>query len=216
MSTPTKDSQQSYYLNAMGIHVWQERTMIASAEDDFEKLKTTVSQCTGCSLHQTRRQTVFGVGSPEADLVIVGEAPGAREDEQGEPFVGRAGQLLNEMLAAIGFTRQDVFICNIIKCRPPKNRDPSPEEIQQCTPFLLKQLKHLSPKLILCLGRISAQYLSQQKESMGKLRGQTFHYGPDKTPVMATYHPAYLLRSPTEKAKAWEDLQRVRNKLHTP
>ncbi len=159
-----------------------------------------------CALHSTRTQTVFGVGNRSAKWMIIGEAPGAEEDRQGEPFVGRAGQLLNSMLQAIGLRRQDVFIANILKCRPPNNRDPSPQEMRCCQPYLRRQIALVDPTLILCVGRIAAQTLLQTDVTVGKLRGRVHSLGPDARPLIVTYHPAYLLRSPGEKRKTWQDL----------
>ena len=150
---------------------------------------------------------MFGVGDRNADLMIVGEAPGADEDRQGEPFVGRAGQLLNAMLLAIGLKREQVFIANILKCRPPNNRDPRPEEALRCEPYLKRQLALIKPKVILCVGRVAAQNLLKSDETVGRMRGRQFDL--DGTPVLVTYHPAYLLRSPDQKGKAWQDLQAV-------
>ena len=143
--------------------------------------------------------------------MIVGEAPGADEDRQGEPFVGRAGQLLNEMLNAIGLQREQVYIANILKCRPPNNRDPKPEEAASCSPYLQRQIELIQPKVILALGRIAAQRLLQSNTSLARLRGQLHHLETTQCPLIVTYHPAYLLRSPAEKRKAWEDLQFARN-----
>jgi DNA polymerase len=157
-------------------------------------------------LHTSRTQTVFGVGNRQADLLIIGEAPGAEEDKQGEPFVGRAGQLLNEMLFSIGFQREQVFIANILKCRPPDNRDPRPEEVLHCEPYLKRQVELLSPKMIIAVGRIAAQNLLKTDTSLARLRGKCHTFGSANLPVVVTYHPAYLLRSPKEKRKAWEDL----------
>ncbi len=178
------------------------------AAETLEKLNATICTCTKCSLGHTRKKFVFGVGNPNADLVLVGEAPGADEDEQGEPFVGRAGQLLNKILEAIQFKREDVYICNILKCRPPNNRDPQPNEIEQCEPYLWKQLEIIKPKLILCLGRIAAQALLKTNSSLSQLRGKVHDYRGIK--LMATYHPAALLRNPNWKKPAWEDVQQVR------
>jgi DNA polymerase len=152
---------------------------------------------------------VFGVGNRNAQLLVIGEAPGADEDRQGEPFVGRAGQLLNEMLKAIGFKRTDVYIANILKCRPPNNRDPSLEEATCCEPFLLQQIELINPKLILSVGRISAHNLLKTQIQIGKLRGKVHQYGEKRIPLIVTYHPAYLLRSLSQKAEAWKDLQMV-------
>jgi DNA polymerase len=171
-------------------------------------LNMTICGCQKCTLGSTRKNFVFGVGNPQADLVLVGEAPGADEDLKGEPFVGRAGQLLNKILEAINFKREEVFICNILKCRPPNNRDPLPEEVAQCEPYLWKQLEIIKPKIILCLGRIAAQVLLKTNDSLTKLRGTTHDYRGIK--LMVTYHPAALLRNPNWKRPAWEDVQRLR------
>jgi uracil-DNA glycosylase family 4 len=173
---------------------------------NWDQLKGAVRQCIACDLHATRKNTVFGVGNEQADWMIIGEAPGADEDRQGEPFVGRAGQLLNNMLLAIGLKREQVYIANILKCRPPNNRDPRPEEVVKCEPFLKRQVELVNPKIILAVGRIAAHNLLKTDASLGKLRGKQFSYGECETPVIVTYHPAYLLRSPLEKRKAWQDL----------
>jgi DNA polymerase len=174
---------------------------------DWDGLAARVAGCTLCELHTTRTQTVFGVGNRNADWLVIGEAPGADEDQQGEPFVGRAGQLLNAMLFAIGLQREQVYIANILKCRPPNNRDPAGVEVACCEPYLFRQIELLQPKIILAVGRIAAQNLLKTDTPIGKLRGQLHHYGPQRIPVVVTYHPAYLLRSPSEKRKAWDDLQ---------
>jgi DNA polymerase len=173
---------------------------------NWDQLKGAVRQCIACDLHATRKNTVFGVGDEQADWMVVGEAPGADEDRQGEPFVGRAGQLLNNMLLAIGLKREQVYIANILKCRPPNNRDPRPEEVLKCEPFLKRQVELLNPKIILAVGRIAAHNLLKTDSSLSQLRGKRFNYGDNNTPVVVTYHPAYLLRSPREKRKAWQDL----------
>jgi uracil-DNA glycosylase family 4 len=180
------------------------------AELGWAELRTAVAACTRCPLSATRTQTVFGVGSLEAKWLIVGEAPGAEEDRQGEPFVGRAGQLLNAMLRAIGLEREEVFIANVLKCRPPRNRDPAPLEAAQCLPYLERQIALLRPRIMLAVGRISAQNLLKTDVSLGRLRGQVHHFGASRVPLVVTYHPAYLLREPAEKRKAWEDLQFAR------
>lgn len=167
-----------------------------------------VSVCTKCPLHESRTQTVFGVGNPQADVVLVGEAPGRNEDLQGEPFVGAAGQLLNKILEAIGFSREDVYICNVLKCRPPGNRDPEPGEVEQCEPYLLEQLRILQPKVILALGRFAAHSLLQTKTPLGRLRGKVWDY--HGIPLMVTYHPAALLRDAKWKRPTWEDVQKLR------
>ena len=172
----------------------------------WDQLQVAVKQCIACELHQTRKNTVFGVGNQQADWMVVGEAPGADEDRQGEPFVGRAGQLLNNMLQAIGLQREQVYIANILKCRPPNNRDPRPEEVTKCEPFLKRQVELVNPKIILAVGRIAAHNLLKTDTSLARMRGKCFYYGEQETPVVVTYHPAYLLRSPSEKRKAWQDL----------
>jgi DNA polymerase len=177
---------------------------------DWAGLRAMVKDCTRCKLCETRTQTVFGVGVENASLMVVGEGPGADEDAQGEPFVGRAGKLLDEMLKAIGRSRKDnVFIANVVKCRPPGNRDPEPVEAESCRPYLEQQIKLVKPKLIVALGRIAAQRLLNTDEPLARLRGPIHKYGPDATPLFITYHPAYLLRSPREKAKSWDDLKKV-------
>jgi DNA polymerase len=171
-------------------------------------LDRQINTCTKCSLGHTRTKFVFGVGSANATLMLVGEAPGAEEDAQGEPFVGRAGQLLNKILEAIHFRREDVYICNILKCRPPENRKPLPEETDLCLPYLRKQVQLIRPRLILCLGLTAAENLLGTRESLGNLRGRVLTY--EGTPVMVTYHPAALLRNPNWKRPAWDDVQAVR------
>lgn len=218
------------YLKALGIDVWRLRSAVASnvsieeveenyiatsALNDWSTLESTALNCTACDLHKSRTHVVFGVGNRNADLLIIGEAPGAQEDQQGEPFVGRAGLLLNNMLRALKLERQDIYIANILKCRPPNNRDPKPEEVALCTPFLKAQIALIKPKVILALGRIAAHFLLETDQAMGKLRGQTFQYSDAKIPLIVTYHPAYLLRSPTEKRKSWEDLCALQNFLKT-
>jgi DNA polymerase len=176
---------------------------------DWEALQAKVENCTACDLHAGRVHTVFGTGNRNARLLLVGEAPGAEEDIQGEPFVGRAGKLLNEMLHAMGFERADIYIANILKCRPPNNRDPHIEEVVCCEPFLNRQVELIKPDVILALGRIAAQNLLKSDQPLARLRGQCHTYSYGNIPLYVTYHPAYLLRSPKEKRKAWVDLQRV-------
>jgi DNA polymerase len=180
----------------------------AATLDDFN---AAICTCVKCPLGATRTKFVFGVGNPRATLMLIGEAPGADEDAQGEPFVGRAGQLLNKILEAIRFTREEVYICNIVKCRPPGNRKPAPEEVEQCIPYLRKQIALVRPKLILCLGLTAAENLLHTSEGLGKLRGRVLQY--EGIPLMVTYHPAALLRNPNWKRPAWEDVQAAR-KLH--
>jgi DNA polymerase len=180
---------------------------------DWDGLAAAVRTCTVCGLHRTRTQTVFGVGRRDAGLLIIGEAPGAEEDRQGEPFVGPAGQLLNAMLRAIGLPREQVYIANILKCRPPGNRDPKPEESATCTPYLDRQIALIRPRAILVLGRIAGQWLLQSESPIGRLRGQVLRYGDPGIPLVVTYHPAYLLRSPLAKAKTWQDLCLIRDMM---
>ena len=182
-----------------------ERELLLSGTLTLQATRQVLGECTRCKLYPHRTQIVFGVGNPQADLVFVGEAPGADEDAQGEPFVGRAGQLLTRMIEAIGLRREEVYICNVIKCRPPNNRTPESDEIASCEPFLIAQLKAIKPKLICALGGIAVSALLKTKMPLSKLRGK-FHdyYG---IPLLITYHPAYLLRNPNEKKTAWQDLQ---------
>lgn len=216
------------YLNTMGVSIWQSRftteSVVAPCEpnlnhivtpeiitpDSWEKLRPDVSSCELCSLCTTRTQTVFGEGNVNAKWLFIGEAPGQQEDEQGRPFIGEAGRLLTEMLRAMKLTREDVFITNILKCRPPQNRDPHVDEIKQCRHYLERQIALIQPKIIIAVGRIAAQTLLETNEKIGKLRGQV-HY-VENIPLIAIYHPSYLLRSLTEKRKAWQDLQFA---LHT-
>lgn len=178
--------------------------------DALSVLRAEVAACTRCALATTRTQTVFGVGSIPAQWMIVGEAPGAEEDRRGEPFVGRAGQLLDSMLRAIGLARESVFIANVLKCRPPNNRDPQPVEVASCIGYLHRQVALVQPSIILAVGRIASQNLLQTDSPLGRLRGRVHAFGERGTPLVVTYHPAYLLRSPGEKKKAWEDLKFAR------
>lgn len=209
----------SAYYSPLELIDWQSKhavitpTQTIAPTNDWEALRACVADCTACALSQSRTQTVFGTGSHAAKLMIIGEAPGLHEDERGEPFVGRAGQLLTAMLDAIGYTREQVYIANILKCRPPENRDPTAEEVRTCTPFLAQQIKLLQPTLLLAVGRIAAHYLLNTKSSLESLRGQLHRYGEDATPLIVTYHPAYLLRSPSDKKKAFIDLQFVSKSL---
>lgn len=177
---------------------------------DWDGLRAAVAGCTACDLCRTRRQTVFGVGHAKAHWMLVGEAPGQQEDEQGEPFVGKAGQLLDQMLKAVGLTRsaappeQQVYIANVLKCRPPGNRNPEPAEVARCEPFLKRQVALVQPRLILAMGRFAVQSLLQSQEAIGRLRGHVHRY--EGVPLVVTYHPAYLLRNPQDKALAWQDL----------
>ena len=224
--------RQLHYLKAMDIDVWVRKDLpqqavvsvttvnapsvpqqtIQSAPAlpaalSWDQLANTVRQCTRCELYKTRKQTVFGVGNLRAEWMIIGEAPGADEDLQGEPFVGRAGQLLNSMLQAIGFPREQVYIANVLKCRPPGNRDPKPDEAASCASYLTRQIEMVNPRVILCLGRIAAHNLLDTDVALGQLRGKVHLLGQQQRPVIVTYHPAYLLRSPLEKRRAWDDLK---------
>jgi DNA polymerase len=177
---------------------------------DWAAFRAEVAACRRCGLCETRTQTVFGVGDTTARWMVIGEAPGAEEDRQGEPFVGRAGQLLTAMLKAIDLPRESVFIANVLKCRPPGNRDPRPDEVAECLPYLERQVAAIRPKIILAVGRIAAQNLLATDTPLARLRGRVHFFGARGTPLIVTYHPAYLLRSPGEKRKAWEDLKFAR------
>ena len=223
------DQRRKQLLDAMGIRRWVRRELPAEADSTvestpagdaqsrvpaaetpanaWEMLRAQVAACERCALHESRTQTVFGTGDPDAELLIIGEAPGADEDRQGEPFVGRAGRLLDEMLLAAGTTRDRVYIANILKCRPPGNRNPAPEEILACSGYLAAQIAMIGPKAILSVGGVSATSLLQTDLSVGRLRGEVHHYGEQRIPLVVTYHPAYLLRQPAQKASSWLDLQ---------
>jgi DNA polymerase len=198
----------------MGIDVWlprghEDESGQAVPEDgvgdvDWDGLCMTVAACTRCELAKSRTQTVFGVGHRDADWMIIGEAPGAEEDRRGEPFVGRAGKLLDQMLRAVGQSRDGVFIANILKCRPPNNRDPKSDEAASCREYLDRQIALVRPRIIVAVGRIAAQNLLGSDEPVGRLRGRV--HDLDGIPVVVTYHPAYLLRSPSQKQKSWDDL----------
>ena len=184
--------------------------VFASAAEALVAVKTEIgADCSRCKLHRLgRTQVVFGVGNPEADLMFVGEAPGADEDVQGEPFVGRAGQLLTKIIEAIELRREDVYIANVIKCRPPQNRNPEPDEVEQCEPFLFRQIDIIKPKVIVALGKFAAQSLLRTTEPITRIRGREYTYRD--AILMPTYHPAYLLRNPSAKREVWEDMKRVR------
>jgi DNA polymerase len=184
--------------------------VFTSQADVLSTLKTEIGpNCTRCKLHTLgRRQVVFGVGNPNADLMFCGEAPGADEDLQGEPFVGRAGQLLTRIIEAIGMRREDVYIANVIKCRPPQNRNPEPDEVAECEPFLFRQIETIKPKVIVALGKFAAQSLLKTTDPITRIRGREYKYRD--AILMPTYHPAYLLRNPASKREVWEDMKRVR------
>lgn len=212
------------YLEALGVCLWQLRlpSVAAGAAADaddvpvapapltgvgcmgWEALDSAVRGCVNCGLHRGRTQAVFGVGNRAASWLFVGEAPGAEEDRQGEPFVGAAGQLLNAMLSAIGLKREEVYIANVLKCRPPNNRDPEPQEVERCEPYLVRQIELIQPKIIVALGRFAAHSLLKTDLALSKLRGRRLAWRD--IPLIATYHPAYLLRNPLDKRRAWEDL----------
>jgi uracil-DNA glycosylase family 4 len=195
---------------AAATHVATHSAVPREAAHDWPQLRERVAACTRCGLSATRTQTVFGVGNLQAQWLVVGEAPGAEEDRQGEPFVGRAGQLLNAMLRAIGLKREQVYIANVLKCRPPQNRDPGAAETVECLPYLDRQIALLRPKIMLVVGRIAAQNLLRTDATLGSLRQQVHSFGASGVPLVVTYHPAYLLRTPAEKRKAWEDLKFAR------
>jgi DNA polymerase len=227
--------RRNRYLEAIGVDVWVLRRTegplalatpgsrahplepdAAKSSSDgantWEALRTEILGCTKCGLHKTRTQGVVGVGPERTDWMVIGEAPGAEEDRKGEPFVGRAGQLLDAMLRAIGLDRtSNVYIANVLKSRPPGNRDPKPEEVAACLPYLMRQIALLQPRLMLAVGRIAAQNLLSTDMPLGRLRGKVHHFGELNTPLIVTYHPAYLLRTPADKRKAWEDLKFARS-----
>lgn len=207
------EQQRRAYLEAMGIDVWLPRDAREPTAEtggelaqglDWPELRDCVANCTRCELSASRTNTVFGVGNPEADWLIIGEAPGAEEDRRGEPFVGRAGQLLDQMLLAIGQSRESVFIANILKCRPPNNRDPKPSEAAACRDYLERQIELIQPRIILAVGKIAAQNLLGSDDPVGRMRGRPHEL--NGIPLVVTYHPAYLLRSPSQKNKSWSDL----------
>lgn len=204
---PPDEERHPVDINEMQHEQESSRSIVAGL--GWAELQKHVSTCKSCDLHKSRTQTVFGVGNQQADLLIIGEAPGADEDRQGEPFVGRAGKLLNAMLQAIGLTRNQVYIANILKCRPPENRDPHAEETVHCEPYLMQQIELIRPKVIMAVGRVAAQNLLKSTDAVGRMRGRIFHFGTTEIPLVVSYHPAYLLRSPEQKAKAWQDLQQV-------
>jgi len=184
-----------------------------SSKEALETIREDIGDCTRCKLHtQGRKQIVFGVGNPNADLMFVGEAPGADEDIQGIPFVGRAGQLLTKIIEAIGLQRDDVYIANVIKCRPPGNRNPDPDEVETCEPFLFRQIDSIQPKVIVALGTFAAKALLKTQDPISRLRGHVYDYRGAK--LIPTFHPAFLLRSPDRKRDVWEDMKKVRTFLH--
>ncbi|HPM77192.1 MAG TPA: uracil-DNA glycosylase [bacterium] len=185
-----------------------------AAPESLEAVRAALGDCRRCKLAGGRKHIVFGEGNPRAELMFIGEAPGADEDRQGRPFVGRAGQLLTKMIEAMGKTREDVYIANILKCRPPDNRDPQPDEVEMCEPFLQRQIRVIRPRVIVALGRIAVQTLLKDATPIGRLRGRWHSYAGIR--LMPTFHPAYLLRNPAGKKPAWEDLQQVMAELGWP
>jgi uracil-DNA glycosylase family 4 len=181
------------------------------ANDTLLKIREDMGDCTRCKLHKGRNKIVFGDGNPKARLVFIGEGPGAEEDRTGLPFVGRAGKLLTQMIEAMGLQRGDVYICNVVKCRPPENRAPEPDEVAMCSPFLLRQIDVIEPKVIVCLGAVAAKTLLQTTRGISQFRGEWLEWRGYK--LMATYHPAYLLRNPPAKSEVWKDLQKVMAEL---
>ena len=205
--------QQRHYLRAMGIDLWLERRVEqqsdTSLQNDWQNLEQRVAACQRCELYLCRKQTVFGRGSQQARLMLIGEAPGAEEDRQGLPFVGRAGQLLDRIITGVGLSMDDIYIANVLKCRPPNNRDPNVAEVAQCQDYLQQQVDLLQPQLILALGRIAAHNLLHVSTALSRLRGQAHVFGQTKIPLWVSYHPAYLLRNPADKAKAYEDWLKI-------
>jgi len=216
------DYLKKLYLEAIGIeYVPGQATMVpgeidgpASEFETLEQLRELIGDCHRCQLSRGRSNIVFGVGNPHADLVFVGEAPGRDEDLEGKPFVGKAGQLLTRIISAMGLTRDDVYICNVIKCRPPDNRDPLPAEIDMCEPFLKGQLSIIKPRVICALGSFASQTLLQSEVRISRLRGQFRDYGG--VPLMPTYHPSFLLRNPHAKREVWEDIKMIMEYLDLP
>ena len=221
-------ARRTQYLKALGITRWQNRPAVLKVDKKgtprakdtsviepspthggsiiLDQLALEAAACTRCTLHETRNRVVFGSGNVKAKWLFVGEAPGREEDRLGEAFVGRAGQLLNSILFALGLDREDAYIANVLKCRPPDNRDPGGEEVAACEAFLHRQVELVQPLMIMALGRFAAQSLLKTTESIGQLRGRMHHYEPFRIPLIVTYHPAYLLRSPLAKRKVWSDL----------
>ena len=201
-------------VEATEIAVTQPVTLSVNAEEALRALRADIGECTRCKLHTLgRSQIVFGVGNPNANLMFVGEAPGADEDVQGVPFVGRAGQLLTKIIEAIGLTRDQVYIANVIKCRPPQNRNPEPDEVETCEPFLFRQIDAIEPKVIVALGKFAAQGLLRTLDPISRLRGRVFEYRGAK--LIPTFHPAYLLRNPSSKREVWEDMKLVKALLES-
>ena len=219
VNASVEDSPQEAVLEAH-IEIDEQKNQLPVADDaknsfevDFASLAELANGCTRCQLSRSRTQVVFGSGCETAELMFIGEGPGAQEDQEGLPFVGKAGRLLTSMIAALGFQRDDVYICNVVKCRPPNNRDPHSSEAVSCAPFLRRQIALVQPKVLVALGRVSAQLLLDTEVSLSSLRKQKHKYEDTGIDLVVTYHPAYLLRKPSEKAKSWEDLWYVRQLL---
>jgi len=210
LATPSVEESMPRPRKTPDIELAEPVPVYTSPQEALDALRVEIGpQCTRCKLHTLgRKQVVFGVGNPNADLMFVGEAPGADEDIQGEPFVGRAGQLLTKIIEAIDLRREDVYIANVIKCRPPGNRNPEPDEVEQCEPFLFRQVDSIKPRVIVALGKFAAQCLLKSTAPITKIRGQEFRYRD--AILIPTYHPAYLLRNPGAKREVWEDMKRVR------
>ena len=207
-SAPQKQSsrtQSAVLPIVQPVSLFEESDRIAG--DTLDRIREDIGECTRCRLHKKRTNIVFGVGDPEADLVFVGEGPGRDEDVQGIPFVGRAGKLLTQMIEAMGLRRDDVYICNVVKCRPPENRTPEKDETSVCSPYLVRQIDVTRPKVIVCLGSVAAQTLLNTNQSLSRFRGEWQEYRGAR--LMCTYHPAYLLRNPSAKGEVWKDLQKV-------
>ncbi len=209
MQSPEELTQ--YYLQTMGIDSWLLRQTTPSCEQQLAVLAQEVASCQRCPLHKTRTQTVFARGNAKAKLMIIGEAPGFYEDKQGLPFVGKAGSLLNQMLHSVGMGENDIYIANVLKCRPPNNRDPAITEIEQCSLYLTQQIDSIAPHLILALGRFAGQFLYNKQLPLNQLRNSIHRY--KSIPFIVSYHPAYLLRNPIDKKKAYQDLMTVKQYL---
>ena len=204
-ATPLPASRLNVLTRVSDVSLFDSMNKIA--DDSLPRILADIGDCTRCKLHRGRTKLVFGDGNPDAQLVFVGEGPGRDEDAQGLPFVGRAGKLLNQMIEAMGLQRKDVYICNVVKCRPPENRTPEKDEVEICSPFLLRQLDAIAPKVIVCLGSVAAQTLLETNRGISHFRGEWLEFRGRK--LMATYHPAYLLRNPSAKGEVWKDLQKV-------
>jgi uracil-DNA glycosylase len=207
LTATAQERRPSIIQVSAGASLFEERI----ENDSLERIREDLGDCTRCKLHRGRTNIVFGVGNPRAELVFIGEGPGHDEDVQGEPFVGRAGKLLTQMIEAMGLRRQDVYICNVVKCRPPENRLPERDEIAICSPFLVRQIAVIQPKVLCCLGACAAQTLLETNQGISRFRGEWFDYRGAK--LIATYHPAYLLRNPNAKGEVWKDLQKVMSVL---